>query len=976
MKPLESLARIERRSLFVRLVAVLTAALWLVVIEQIIGLALGGSRRVITPLPALALIGGHGILQTAIIVTSAIAWLAARGWRKLRHREGLQPFVAGLAGCGLSAPVLAWVGFALASGDWIAEQSWAWVVRWGVLVAALPMGVFVWACFRVPAGDGGRKARVLTYGSALGSLGFAVADQTVMPGLYREFHVLVAALSAVFAHVAASRLAQIHLTSLPERRRRSLLWGGTAVLVAGIVTWFGMGPSTRAELMLRSPFAAKALRMTISTKPQRYLRDELAGLDVNAGAFGRAATGARGELVVGDDWNVLLIVVDTLRSDVIPPARSEGRFADVPTPFLDEWVLGSFHFRNAYAQANRTHHSMPALFRSLHPFEDASKLGMPLATYMEELGRTPVALVNNFFVEPRFKQAQLLLEGFHQVDVYEKRQMGQQPEQIRELLESVHDRPFFAWIHFYNVHHPGFDGKTLTAEDGPLSERYGRSVTWLDTQMGAIVEELGRLGIRDKTIIILASDHGEGLGDNGVKLHGPTVFEEELKVPLVIEVPGHEGREIVTTVGNIDIVPTIADLLGAPASPLHRGRSAVPLMMGHGRGEEARYYIENKDGKIVGLVEGRTKLVFDTEANVLMRFDLEQDPTEDINLYDPANPIDQQLLRSLLWRNPGLFSRELDDPRTRELIARRMAEIDPRAPGAGLGFILRLAALIEAEDLVEEGVRIFEGAEDDAVRLAVLDELLFLSRRRFEEVLVAELEARAGTAAELSLVEGLALQGHPPFAHVFASRRLTWWAERGGPPDWGPWLRLVRPWSGKSASRYGGPLASMLEQLADDPDADTDVIRLVLANLASLRGSSAKGSALTRLRTATPGFLAHSDALVRVEACGALASLRARSSIEALEDLARDEQEEIRVRQAALKALATLRGRHAIPLISDIGRDPLFAVDAIKLLTKIGHVDGLPYLRKTAKRHYNRLIRKRARKAIKEIEKRRRGRRE
>jgi len=489
----------------------------------------------------------------------------------------------------------------------------------------------------------------------------------------------------------------------------------------------------------------------------------------------------------------------------------------------------------------------------------------------------------------------------------------------------------------------------------PLVDRSGLP----QCEAGAILR-FGDKGT-DKTVIILASDHGENLGDNRIDSHGPGVFEESIRVPLAIRIPGHPGRLVEdVVVGNIDIVPTIADLLGAPANPLHRGRSLVPLMVGDERKTNREYYAENSNGRVAALIRGRQKVIYDFKGDAAYRFDLEVDPTEDRSVFDPDGWIDQQLLRGILFRSPGDFKNELDDEATQDVLVRRLAEVDPRIPGEELPFLLELARFEPSGRAREETIRVFDEARDPRVRLLVVKHL-FTTGRRFWEAGLGDMIAEvSGTQAEIDLIRGLALQGQPPFLEELVVDRMQWWIEHGDDSSWEPWLELIEAWPRKLETDFGPPLVAIMKKGAGGPPR---VLELSLESIASLRLNRGPGSENDLAATATP-FLEHPDVSVRTAACGALGTVGAENSASLLREQLQIDRRVLRVRQAALRAIAKLEGERAVDLVVELGKDPLLTFDAIEILGQLKSKAGLPFLRDISENHYNRITREAADKAI------------
>lgn len=352
------------------------------------------------------------------------------------------------------------------------------------------------------------------------------------------------------------------------------------------------------------------------------------------------------------------------------------------TPFLHRWSADAYRFASAYSASTVTRRAMPVMLRSIQVNDDPMVAGVSPAERIERSGRVPVASVINYFTEGPSEKALLLLEDFQIVSTYRKDEHDTLVPLLREQLEGLEDEPFIAWVQFYATHHPGYaQGHLLDKKDGNRTERYIKSVRYIDQQFERMIAMFDELGLTDETVFIVIADHGEGLGDNGVNLHGPTVFEEEAHVPLWIKVPGHPGRVIEETVGSIDIMPTIFDLLGEPAEPQARGISLVPLMADPPYTFSRPYYLENVKSTRFGVVFDGFKLVYDSKAEVTLLFDLRADPQENHNIFDPGTEVSRRYVRELIGFKPELFSSELEEEDTIGLLRETLDELDPDARG-------------------------------------------------------------------------------------------------------------------------------------------------------------------------------------------------------------------------------------------------------------------------------------------------------
>jgi arylsulfatase A-like enzyme len=143
--------------------------------------------------------------------------------------------------------------------------------------------------------------------------------------------------------------------------------------------------------------------------------------------------------------------------------------------------------------------------------------------------------------------------------------------------------------------------------------------------------------------VVLTSDHGEAFGEHGNKAHGSTVYEEEVRVPLVLWVPGFEGARHREPVSLVDLSPTLLELAGLRNPPGLCGQSLAPVVRGEHAAVRRPVYVAalpDETGKAfkLALVEGYHKLIIDGHSGAKELFDLKVDPKEqnDLSSQDPA----------------------------------------------------------------------------------------------------------------------------------------------------------------------------------------------------------------------------------------------------------------------------------------------------------------------------------------------------
>ena len=175
-----------------------------------------------------------------------------------------------------------------------------------------------------------------------------------------------------------------------------------------------------------------------------------------------------------------------------------------------------------------------------------------------------------------------------------------------------------------------------------------RYVGFVDGFVGEVCAAIDRLGIADRVLLFVTSDHGEAFGEHGSTFHGGTLYDELVRVPLVARGPGLVPREVDTAVSLIDVGPTILDWFGVPTPPSFMGESLVPFLLGGSR-SFSRPIVSETGLKQAMLFGNGRKVIRDLRQNTLELYDLTLDPGELVNLSDSIDPDEDEhvlLLRS------------------------------------------------------------------------------------------------------------------------------------------------------------------------------------------------------------------------------------------------------------------------------------------------------------------------------------------
>ncbi|UCE99003.1 MAG: sulfatase [Planctomycetota bacterium] len=397
--------------------------------------------------------------------------------------------------------------------------------------------------------------------------------------------------------------------------------------------------------------------------------------------------------------NVILISIDTARSD---HCSACGYRRDT-TPNLRAFAKQGTSFTTAYAPSAATGPSHATMLTALYPMEhrvvkNGLKLSQEYDTLAECLsahGYQTAAVVSSFVLDSKFGYAQ----GFsffedniepeassttketwkgHKLESgFDQRANYTTPKAIN-WLKNQRDpaQTFFLFLHYWDPHWPydppePFSSKfTQGKQWGSLNRtiaRYDAEIAFADYEISKLLTVLKRMKLEKDTLIVITSDHGEGLMQHGHMGHGIHLYEEAVRVPLIFRWPKHipKNRTITAPVGLISLTPTILDLVGIyPGDgPLQRQSLAaairgqttldpaqpVYLYRSHYEGSNiGRFWVE---GEKFGVRIGKWKYIEGKEENTKELFDLTTDPTERKNLY-PATPKLTAQLASLLqeWK--------------------------------------------------------------------------------------------------------------------------------------------------------------------------------------------------------------------------------------------------------------------------------------------------------------------------------------
>jgi arylsulfatase A-like enzyme len=383
--------------------------------------------------------------------------------------------------------------------------------------------------------------------------------------------------------------------------------------------------------------------------------------------------------------NVLLVTVDTLRADHLSSYGYHLR----TSPHIDTLARDGTRFERVYTTIPLTGPAHISLFTSRYPQETGVRrngVAMPddrqlvvLPQLLRANGYRAGAFVSGWPLTGRLTH---INEWFDHYDeeltrTYQMFNSSRWAEDVTpRALEWLKqngkaDKPFFLWVHYFDPHSPydfreHFHPTTASAGAVPqpkltdeIRQRfrdYDSEIAYTDHHVGKLLQAIDGMGLRESTLVVLTADHGESLGEHDYVGHGRYLYENILRIPLIVRFPGKvpAGKVVKTPVSLVDIAPTITELTvrdvvdARKARLTFAGRSLAPAFAGDGRLTERPIYYVTFPGKKgfapswlswmwvsneelplrFGRIDGTTKSIWSPQEQELLVFDVHRDPWE------------------------------------------------------------------------------------------------------------------------------------------------------------------------------------------------------------------------------------------------------------------------------------------------------------------------------------------------------------
>ncbi|MCB9586781.1 MAG: sulfatase-like hydrolase/transferase [Polyangiaceae bacterium] len=712
-------------------------AAWLVLALELCAVTLLGQRRFASVWEIQ--FGSLWLAPTALGLAGACG-VAGAGLGSLLRRDSLAARRLFASLIGLGATAAAW---SVGGGRHLAEP----VKRFGfAAVVGLVGGLAVlWIAARAA-----RLARTRPW--VLRGLGWLVVvacevvNASVLVRLYPGFHASLA-ITALLLAAATAVASRAESASATPRKYRLLGYFGVWVMSLALATLSAQRLSTfdnyRMVLLDRAPLLGQAVLVAGRLAPPPPISADCDGADcwrqLKSEGLSREARGASSL-----DWrghDVLLISIDALRADHVGAYGYER----TTTQHIDALATGDRDHRGvvfnwAYCPTPHTSYSVTSLMtgKYMRPLllqgagADSDTWAGILRTYgFRTAAFYPPAV---FFIDgdrfQPFMQSQL---GFE----YAKQEFLEGEGRVKQVTSYLdgqqEDQRLFVWVHLFGPHEPYEAHPGLGFGDRDI-DRYDSEIAAADRTVGQLVEAMRKR--RPGSIVIVTSDHGEEFGDHGGRYHGSSVYEEQVRVPLVVSIPEQRGSETAASppktstrvnevVQTIDLLPTVLGALDVPIPPRVRGRDLSPVIAAARKApaKDSRpaggFALVETDAQSL-LAEGSQRLICERRLGACQLFDLNGDPQE---------------------------KRPVDDPTRREALQKRLKQL-----GASHGRFEQSGRRAEGKGWPAAILRGMSGDGDAAPEIAaLLDDADVEIRRKAAEILFELGRAESASSLELAV---------------------------------------------------------------------------------------------------------------------------------------------------------------------------------------------------------------------------------
>jgi lipoteichoic acid synthase len=475
---------------------------------------------------------------------------------------------------------------------------------------------------------------------------------------------IVEVVAAPIVVVTVAKLARRFAPGLVKKARRV---AGRPAFAGLLLLYFLAGSAWASRFVSYAPIVSNpewelASSFFAQRSPRLARAFPASYLDDFRPAGAPAATELSGRLPPGT--NIVIVVMESVGTRRLE--LSGASYHD--SPELLRLSAHAANFTRMYVSMPFTSNAMGALFCSLYPSpgwgtitNEFTDLPLPtLASVLATHGYRSAFI----HAQPLAYDSQGKFLGRHGFEVIEGKEYSTQPhdqvlvDEAADWIRRGRGGPFLLVLWTDDTHEPYTPPRHLDfGESDPPLSRYLDAIASTDAVIGRLASQLDAMGLGDNTVLVVTGDHGEAFGDHGQFFHDMSTYEEEVRIPFMIVSRRlfPRPRRIDSTLQQVDMAPTLLDLLGYQAPAQWQGRS----MFSPARAGRA-YLIADSLFFRLGFVDGSLKYIYDYNSGQSELYDLDADPHEQRNLIDEpsyagfAQEAPERLSAWLAFQNPYL----------------------------------------------------------------------------------------------------------------------------------------------------------------------------------------------------------------------------------------------------------------------------------------------------------------------------------
>ena len=455
-----------------------------------------------------------------------------------------------------------------------------------------------------------------------------LANLKILVRLYPVFH------SALFVMTLYSLIAALYF--LCPKATKKILLLISALLVIGAIAGGSTAlyktrgtQNSRFIIKDKTISASEALKLTstLFPPPPNLVLDE----PVSSEALSATKTESTAHRFTIPGSPVIMMTIDAMRFDKLNAIVEKTNI----TPNISALAKRSVVFDQAYTPLPHTSYAISSLLTGKYtgPLFDVPGAPRVQETWPEILHRfryktaafftKAVFFIDRARFEPYLRKAY----GFGTAKMDYRLPAAKRVEQTIEFLKKQHEmgERVFTWTHFFEPHEP-YD-PNCTAFGKEDERRYDCEINTVDKAAGTLLKYLDK--DYPNAIIIVTADHGEEFGEHDGRYHGTTLYDEQIKVPLIMRVPGMKPRTVSEPVNLVDIMGTVLSLLEIPAPARVRSKDLTALMLGNKNDHRIAF---SQVHELVMARKGHYKLILDKEEQITSLYDLQSDPKETVSI--------------------------------------------------------------------------------------------------------------------------------------------------------------------------------------------------------------------------------------------------------------------------------------------------------------------------------------------------------